>query len=78
MVVHKGTKVVVDGKESVVASWHASGKHTQTALTDGRVITDLEKSIANGVASVVEAKTEEPIETDWSRERGSRKKGSEG
>ncbi len=55
MVVHKGTRIKIDGKESVVDSSWASGKHTQTKLRDGRMIVDLEISIANGDAQVIDA-----------------------
>lgn len=36
-----GNKVVVDGKEAVITGRHASGKHVQWSLDDGRVVADL-------------------------------------
>lgn len=61
MVLQSGTKVKVDGIVSEVHMSVAAGKHRQTHLKDGRVIVDLEKSIAAGTAEVLtEVNTSKP------------------
>jgi hypothetical protein len=45
-----GNRVVVDGVEANVVGRHASGKHVNWQLSDGRVITDLHLRGDVGVA----------------------------
>jgi len=68
MVLQSGIRVRVDGQEATVELSWASGKHTQTTLSDGRTIVDLEKAIADGDAQVLDA-APAPEPSIWHRSR---------
>lgn len=53
MNVKQGDFVNVEGVESIVETSWAQGKHRVFKLTDGRVIIDLEKLVADGRATIV-------------------------
>lgn len=50
--VHQGVVVIVDGKESVVETIWAQGKHRVFKLEDGRQVFDLDQLVARGAAQV--------------------------
>lgn len=50
--IKQGDTVVVDGIEATVQSFWGQGRHTVYALSDGRIVLDLQESVPD----IVEAK----------------------
>lgn len=61
MSLEQGNWVRVDGQEAKIETSWGQGKHRMFKLSDGRLVADLDKLIASGIASQVEAPLERPM-----------------